>query len=222
MIGELFEHVGARLRLALGQVAGQLDLLRGHPRDVMKCAFERQIDEPGDAVAPLTILGADRELARDQGRHAHRLQRRQQVADPAVRLVDTIDENEVRNALLVEHAERRRGERGPCRIGIDHDDGEVGDRDRPRGIGRKSDRPGRIDDPEAVPEPREMVEVGLGRSAALARFGARIADAGGGAGGAVAPDRIGGEQHRLGQPGLARAGRSDQRDDPSTVGGAPG
>jgi hypothetical protein len=65
--------------------------------------FQRQVDEAGDLV---TI--PDRDLAGDQRRNADGLERREEVADPPVRLVDAVDEDDVRNALLVESPQRRR------------------------------------------------------------------------------------------------------------------
>ena len=104
------------------------------------------------------------------------------------------------------------GERRSRRIGIDDDDGDVGDRQRLRAVGRKADRSGHVEDGEIVAEIFEIVEVEFGRAAALARFRARIADAG-----AVGrrPQSVGGagcEQHRFGKAGLSRAGGSHQRD----------
>ena len=123
MVGQLLEQLGPGLRLALGQLVGKRDRLRRLARHIMIGALQRDIDEAGDLFAI-----ADRDLARDQRRHAHRLQRGQQVADPAVGLVDAVDEDEVRNAKLVEHPEGRGGERGARRVRVDDDDGDIGDR----------------------------------------------------------------------------------------------
>ena len=76
----------------------------------------------------------------------------------------------------------------------------------------KADRAWDVEDGELVAEILEIVEVELGRAAALAAFRARIADAG-----AVGrrPEAVGGagcEQHRFGKAGLSRAGGSHQRD----------
>ncbi len=92
-------------------------------------------------------------------------------------LVDTVDEQQVRNALFVEHPKRRRDERGARRIGIDDDDGQIGSRDSARRVGGKADRSWRVDDREFLAQIGEIVEVGLGRSAAGACFLAAVADA---------------------------------------------
>ena len=137
MVGELFEHVGARFDLAILQVGRDFDPLGLLAGAVFERPLEREIDEAADFLAI-----PDRNLARDQRRDAHRLERGQEVADAAMGLVDAIDEDEVRDAELVERAKRRRGERRAGRVGVDHDDRDVGDRQRPRAIGREADRTG--------------------------------------------------------------------------------
>ena len=134
MVGQPLEHLGARLGLAVGEVGGQVDPLGRGAGAVMKSAFERQIDESSDFFAV-----TDRKLTCNQWRHAHRLQCGQQIADPAARLVDAVDENHVRDAELVEHPERRGGEGGAGGIGIDHHDCHVGGGNRARPVGGEPD-----------------------------------------------------------------------------------
>ena len=98
MIGELLEHMPARLCFPCRDLFRDFDSPRWLARLVMKRPLEREIDEARDPV-----IFANRNLPCDQRGHAHRLQRREQVADAAARLVDAVDEQEVRNALLVEH-----------------------------------------------------------------------------------------------------------------------
>ena len=207
MVGELFEHVGARFDLALLQLGRNFDPLGFLADAIFEGPFEREVDEAADLLAV-----PDRNLAGDQRRHAHRLERGQEVAHAPVRLVDAVDEDEMRNAEFVERAQRRCGERCSRRVGIDDDDGDIGDRKRPRAVGGKADRSGAVEDCELIAEIFEIVEVELGRAAALAAFRARIADAG-----AVGrrPQSVacaGCEQHRFGKAGLSRAGGSHQRD----------
>ena len=213
MVGQLLEHLGARFGLALGDLGGQLDPLRRVARSILERPLQREIDEAGDLLAV-----SDRDLPRDQRRHAHRLQRRQQVADPPARLVDAIDEDHVRDAQLVEHPQARRGQRGARGVGIDHHDRHIGDRHRIRPVGGEPDRSGRVDDREAVAQIIEMHQIEFGRSAARPRFRAAVADGGSVGGRSLPRDRPAGEQQRLGQAGLARAGRSDQRDGSCAVG----
>ena len=97
MVGELFEHVRPRLDLALLHLGGDLDPLGFLADAIFECALQGEVDEAADLLAI-----PDRNLPRDQRRHAHRLKRGQQVADAAVGLVDAVDEDEVRNAELVE------------------------------------------------------------------------------------------------------------------------
>ena len=154
MVGELFEHVGARFMLAVLKVRRDFDPLGRLPRLVFERIFEREVDESADLLAI-----PDRHLARDQRRYAHRLQRRQQVADAAMRLVDAVDEDEVRDAELVERAQRRRGERRAGRVGIDDHDRDVGDGEGFGAVGREADRTGAIEDGERV---AEIVEIDRG------------------------------------------------------------
>ena len=134
MVGKLLEHVGAGLDLAALQVGRNLDPLGLLAGAIFERPLEREVDEPADFFAI-----PDRNLARDQRRDAHRLERREEVADAAVGLVDAIDEDEVRDAELVERAERRRGEGSAGRVGVDHHDRDVGDRQSLRAIGREAD-----------------------------------------------------------------------------------
>ena len=97
-------------------------------------------------------------------------------------------------------------------IGVDDDDGDVGDRQSLRAVGREADRSRDVEDGELVAEIAEIVEVEFGRSAALAGFGARIADAGAVGRRSEAVGGAGCEQHRFGKAGLSRAGGSHQRD----------
>ncbi len=76
-----------------------------------------------------------------------------------MRLVDAVDEDEVRDAELVERAQRRGGERRARRVGIDDDDRDVGDGQRPGAVGGKADRAGAIEDGERV---AEIVEIDRG------------------------------------------------------------
>ncbi len=213
MIGELLEHMGTRFDLAVVEVGRDFDPLQFLPGAIFERIFEGEVDEAADLLAV-----PDRNLAGDQRGHADWLKGGQEVAHPAVRLVDAVDEDQVRDAELVERAEGRGSKRRPRRVGIDDDDGEVGDGDRPRPVGGEADRAGDVDDRILVAEIIEIVEVELGGAAALPRLGARIAGAG-----AVGrrPQAVGGsgcEQHRFGQAGLSRAGGSHQRDDSGAFG----
>ena len=207
VVGELLEHMGARFDLALLKLRRDLDPLGFLARPIFERALQRQVDE---AVHFLAV--PNRNLAGDQRRYAHRLERGQEVADPAVGLVDAVDEDQMGDAELVERAQRRGGEGRPRRVGIDDDDRDVGDRQRPRAVGGKADRARAIEDCERVVEILEIVEVELGRAAALSRFRARIADAGAVGRRSQSIGGAGCEQHRLGKAGLSRAGGSHQRD----------
>ncbi len=212
MVGELLEHVEAVLRLAVGEVGGDVDLLGRLARPVFEGALEREVDEAGDLLAP--FLGADRDLAGDQGRRAHRLKRFEQVANAAAGLVDLVDEDEVGDSERLELPQSRLGEDGAVGVGIDDDDGEVRGRHRERSVGREADRAGRVEEGEAVAEKLEMHQVQFGRAGALPGFRARIAGAGAGVDAALAVDRPGGEEQGLGEARLSRSARSNEGDRP--------
>src|SRR5205823_3091593 len=174
---------------------------------IFECPLEREIDEAADLLAV-----PDWNLAGDERRHAHRLERGQEVAHAPVRLVDSVDEDEMRNAELVERAERRGGERGSRRVGIDDDDGDIGNCKRPRSVGGEADRSRAVEDCELIAEIFEIVEVEFGRATALSAFRARIADAGAVGRRSQSVGGAGCEQYRFGKTGLSRAGGSHQRD----------
>ena len=133
MVRELLQHVGARFVLAVVKVCRDFDALGRLTRPVLEGIFEREIDEPANLLAV-----PDRYLPCDQRRDAHRLERGEQVADAAVRLVDAIDEDEVRNAEFVERSQRGCREGGTGRIGIHDDDRDIGDGERPCTVGGKA------------------------------------------------------------------------------------
>ena len=176
VVGKLFEHVDAGFGLAVLEVGRDIDPLGLGAGAVDEGAFEGEVDEAGDPLAA-GVLRADRHLARDQGRNADRLKGGEQVPDAAMRLVDAIDEDEVGDAELIECAKGRSGERRSRRVRVDDDDCSIGDRKRASAVGGKADRSRAIDEREGVAEIIEIVEVELGRAAALAAFRARIADA---------------------------------------------
>ena len=110
MVGELFEHVGAGFDLALLELGRDFDPLGFLAGAIFERALQRQIDEAADLFAV-----PDRNLAGDQRRHAHRLKRREKVADAAVRLVDAVDENQV--GMPSSSSARRAGAASGARAG---------------------------------------------------------------------------------------------------------
>ena len=161
MIGKLFEHLRARLMLAVLQVGRDVDPLGRLAGAIFECIFEREVDEAADLLAV-----PDRNLRARSAVTRSSAGRGQEVADSSVRLVDPVDEDEVRDPELVERAQGRGRERGPRWIGIDDDDGDVGDRQRLGAIGGEADRSGAIEKCERVAEIIEIVEVEFGRAAA--------------------------------------------------------
>ena len=161
MVGQLLEHVGPRFGLALLNVGRHFDLLAILAGPVVERPLESEVDEAGHLLAL-----ADRDLAGDQRRDAHRLQSGEQVSDAAVRLVDSVDEHQMRDAELVEGSQGRGGKRSAGRVRVDDEDRHVGERQRPRSVSGEPDRSGAIDDGKRIAEIVEIVEVELGRAAA--------------------------------------------------------
>src|SRR5881275_370451 len=129
MVGELFEHVGPRFgfaRLEIGRNVDPLGFLAGA---IFERIFEREVDEAADLLAV-----PDRNLASDQRRYAHWLERGQQVADASMCLVDAIDEDEMRYPEFVERAQRGRCEWRSGRVRIDDDDGDISNGQSPGAI----------------------------------------------------------------------------------------
>jgi hypothetical protein len=161
MIGKLFEHLGTRLDFPVVEFRRNLDALGLLAGAIFECALERQIDEAADLLSI-----PDGNLAGYEGRHAHRLQCREQVADSAMRLVDSIDEDKVRDSQLVERSKGRSHEGGARRIRVDDDDRDIRDGHGAGSVSGEADRSWHVDDSELVAEIFEIVEVELGRAAA--------------------------------------------------------
>ncbi len=96
MVGQLLQHLVASFLLAALDFAGNVDLF-AVLAVVVERPLEGEVDEAGDPVAV-----TDRDLPGDERRNTDRLERGEEVADPTMSLVDSIDEENVRNALLVE------------------------------------------------------------------------------------------------------------------------
>ena len=112
-----------------------------------KGALERQIDEAGDDV----VL-PDRDLAQDQRLGRGRLQHRHDVAHARFGLVDLVDEQEMRDAAILELLEDQLQRRHLLLVGLADDDRGVAGGERVRRVGLEFDRAGAIEEGEAVAE----------------------------------------------------------------------
>ncbi len=207
MVGKLLEHMEARRRLVLLEMRGEGHLLGALAWLVMISPLQREVDKAGGPFP-----GADRDLARDQSRRAHRLQRCEQILDAAARLVDLVDEQRMGQADRLQPPQGRLDQRRARRIGIDHDEGEIGRGQRHLHVGRKGRGAGRVGDQVAVAHPVEAQQVELGRSAARPRLGTGIADATAGIDRTQSGDGAGRVQQGFSKTGLARACGANKRD----------
>src|SRR5262249_19719499 len=100
VVGERLQHREARRLLAVERLAFERNDLRGGVLLVDERAFEREIDEAGDQVAR-----EGRNLTQQELRARRRLQQLEHVVNGGVGLVDLVDEQEVRNLLVLELAQ---------------------------------------------------------------------------------------------------------------------
>ena len=102
-IGELLDEAGARHALLLEHVVGHLDQVGGVAGLVAIGALAHQVD-----IADRLALGiGQRYLAEHQGLLRHRLQRRHHFADARRRRVHLVDEDHVRDLVVVQKLEER-------------------------------------------------------------------------------------------------------------------
>ncbi len=173
MIGQLFQHMEARMAFISLQLFGERDLLRLLACFIMIGPFQREVDEAIDPIAR-----PDRDLPGDERGGAHGGEGRKQILDAAPRLLDLVDEQGVRNARAFELAQCGLCQRGAGGVRIDDDDGQI---DRIESDGRVIGKAGRarnIDEGEMIPHPFELHEIEFGRASPLSRFRTCIADAG--------------------------------------------
>jgi len=213
MVGELLHQVEPRRLFALGQVRRDVGWLGRLAGPVVKGPLQRDVDEAADLLAV-----PDRYLPGEEGLAAHRLERFEDALDAAARLVDLVDEDHVRDAEPLEHAERRLGEDGALRVRIDDDEREVRRGDAERAVRREADRARAIDQRISVAEKLKSHQVEFRGAAARAGFGARVADARSARDIALPVDRAGREEKGLGEAGLAGAAGSDERDGSGALG----
>ncbi len=206
-VGELLEHLEARVRLTVGELGGDVDQLALLAVAVDVGALEREIDEALGVVAV-----PDRDLAHHQRPRADLLQRAQKVARAHARLVDLVDEDHVRRADLVERLQGGLGGDDAGGVGLDDGDDDIDRGKHVDGLGGELDGAGKIEKRVAVAEILEAGDVELGGEAALAGFRAGVAVSVAGVDPALLRSGAAGEQDRLHEAGLAAARASRERD----------
>ena len=208
MIGELFEHMGAFLRLAFRKLGGNVDRFGRATRPVAIGALQREIDKADDLVS-----FAPGDLPGDERGRAGGFERGEQRADRSTRLIHLVHEHRMRNAVGLKPTEERLGEKGALRIGVDDDQRHVGGGQGGIAVSRKADRSRRVDDHEALPQKFQPGEIDFGGAAPGTGFGAGIPHARSGGDIALSAHRACREQQRFHQAGLACSGWPHQGDD---------
>ena len=171
VVGELLQHVEARLLLALQHARRKLHDLRRRLRAVDVGALGSEIDEAGrDAVLP------DRDLAQHERLGARRLQHGDQLAQRNLGGVDLVQEEEMRNAAVLELLQDDLQRRDALRVGLADDDGRVARGQRKRAFMLEFDGAGAVDESEVVTEESHVGAVEGDAHAVVAGLGARVTD----------------------------------------------
>ena len=171
VVGELLQHMEARLLLALQHARRKLHDLRRRLRAVNVGALGSEIDEAGrDAVLP------DRDLAQHERFGARRLQHGDQLAQRNLGGVDLVQEEEMRNAAVLELLQDDLQRRDALRVRLAHDDGRVARGQRKRAFMLEFDGAGGVDESEGVTEESHVGAVEGDAHAVVASLGARVTD----------------------------------------------
>ena len=165
VVGELLQHGEARLLLQRRERVGNGHHLARRMLAIDVGALERQIDEAGDDV----VL-PDRDLAKHERLTARRLQHRHDVAHARLGLVDLVDEEEMRNAAILELLEDELQRRHLLLVGLAHHDRRVAGGERVGGVGLELDRARAIEEGETVAEKIDGRRVELDAHAVMARL----------------------------------------------------
>jgi hypothetical protein len=197
-VGQRFEHLLARLAFALLDRLRHFDQVRGLALLVAEGPLAHQVDEAGHLV---TV--ADRHLAQHQRPGRDRLERVHQVLHAHVDLVHLVDEEHVRDLVVVEEAEDRPQGKGPLQLRLGDHDRNVGRHQGVAAFLAQLDRAGTVDEAPLLAQILGMGEVGLDAHLPGARLGRAVAQGAAFGDRALAVDRAGREQQALEQRCLA-------------------
>ena len=136
---------GRRFLLALGHIAGKLDDLGRRIGAVDEGALRGEVDEAGgDAFLPY------RYLAQHQRAAARRLEHRDQLAQRDCRFIDLVEEQEVRDAAILELLQDDLQRRHAAGIRLAHDHGRIARGQGERPFVLELDRAWAVDEGEIV------------------------------------------------------------------------
>jgi len=207
MVGEGFEHREPRLDLARLLVAGDLGHLALGVFAVDVGAFQRQVDRADDDA----VL-AQRDLAQQERGRTRRLQHLQRVADGNGRLVDLVQEQDARDAELVEPAHDQLQGRDLLLVGLGDDHGEVAGGEHGLGLEGELDGAGAVDEGQAVAHEFGGGDRRLDAHRMVAGFGRMVADGAPGRNGILPRDGAGARQDRFKKGCLAACEGTDNGD----------
>ena len=206
-VGERLEHLGARRLLALAIFLGQVDPVRRRAVVVAVGLLGHQVD-----VADQLVAAPDRILVRDHRPVGQIAQALQQIAIAHLRAVHLVDEDEMRDLVLIEELEERRDRDHALDHRLDHDHRGI---DAEQGGARllgELDRSRTVEDGEPGAVVLGGRGIDLDAHLALARLGRGVADGVALARLALAVDAAGHEQQALEKRGLAGPVGTDQCD----------
>ncbi len=106
----------------------------------------------------------------------YRLHRFHQLAHAVVRVIHLVDEDHVRNFVLVEEMQQGRESKGAARLGLADHDGYVGHHQGRIGVMRELDRTGAIQEIPLLAQELGRCDGHFRAHAAGARFRRRVAD----------------------------------------------
>ena len=165
VVGELLEHRIARVFLFLSHAGGDLDHLRGREFAVDERALEREIDKAGrNPVLP------HRDLAQEKRRARGGLQEFERLAQASARLIDLVEEQDARQAELLELAQDHLKRRDLARVGLAYDDRGVADRQRRMHVVDELDRSRAVEEGQPVAHIVDARDIGLDAHGVAARF----------------------------------------------------
>src|SRR4029077_6198154 len=166
-------------------------------------AFAHEVDVAHRLLAAVAGRGAGRPLAQHELARRDALQRRQHVAHAYLGGIDLVDENDVRDVVVLDVFQERRQRHHPLGRGLADQHGGVAHREGGEGILLELDRTRDVKERPLVAEIVDRGDIDLGAHAALARLGSTVADRGACASRSAPADGPRGVENALEQAGLA-------------------
>ncbi len=170
------EHLAPAPRSARQDLGRHLYQVGGAVRLVAVGPLAHEIDIADGLLAAVVGRPADRHLAQHQLARRDGLQRRQHVAYAALCRVDLVDEEKMRNAVVLDVFHQRRERHDAVGRRLADDDGRVAHGERSKRVMLKFDRPRHVEKGPPVAEVVHRRHIDLGAHAALACLERPVAD----------------------------------------------